>query len=153
MTKPSRRPGAAVSPRKPRRAVVLAGRGRRGRKQIGQRRFGRPRPATVRCRLLAVVGRGRVRRRRRRACVHFGVGLPLHVALVGAHVGDRHRYPIVDPRERLPVTEQQYLADSLRERKRKKKHKLPTISSRSRRVLGSRSSSFRNRKSVHDDGV
>lgn len=108
------------SPRKPRRAVVLAGRRRRRRrwrwrKQIGKwwQRFRGPQSA-VRCRLL--VGCGGIRRRWRTS-VHFGVGLPLHLALVGAHVGDRHRYPIVDPRESLTVAEQQYLTDRLRKNK------------------------------------
>jgi len=47
------------------------------------------------------------------ARVHFRVGTPLHLAFVRAHVRDRHRDPVVDPRERLTVTEQQDLANRL----------------------------------------
>lgn len=112
-----------TSPRKPRRAVFVLSRRRRRRgrwrrEQIGERgqrrrRPGRPRPVAIRRRLLLllllliiiVV-----------ASVYFGVGPPLHFTFVRAHIGNRHWRPIVDPRERLTVTEQQNLANRLKQK-------------------------------------
>lgn len=106
-----------VSPRKPRGIVLTWRRRRRRREQIGQwwKRFGRLKsPATTFALQLRWIftdlGVWYT-------SVYFSVGLTLHFALVSTNVCDRHRYPIIDPREGLTVAKQQNLTNCLRKYK------------------------------------